>query len=36
MKKFYETPQMEVIYLESAEMLIQGSGIEVGGEDEPD
>ena len=36
MKKFYEAPSMEIVYWESAEMLIQGSGIEVGGEDEPD
>ena len=36
MKKYYETPDWEVVELETAEMLIEGSGIDMGGEDEPD
>ena len=36
MKKYYETPDWDVVELETAEMLIEGSGIDMGGEDEPD
>ncbi len=35
-KKDYEAPELEIIPLETREMLIEGSGIEVGDEGEPD
>ncbi|MBR1667073.1 MAG: hypothetical protein IJ693_08175 [Bacteroidaceae bacterium] len=36
MKKMYETPEMEVLEMSSAPMMIEGSGIDMGGTGDPD
>ena len=36
MKKMHEAPEAEVFELEGGPMLIKGSGIDMGGEGDPD